>query len=69
VTKTYNARLGTRITESVDARLRQLALVRRQRISHVLDEVLDAALPKAADLLAQLASLGHDDQEAGHGGR
>jgi type IV secretion system protein VirD4 len=68
VTKTYSARLATRITPGVDARLRQLALVRRRRISHVLDEVLDAALPKAADLITEMASLG-TEQEAGDGRR
>lgn len=31
-TKTYNARLATRLTSSVDARLRQLALLRRRRM-------------------------------------
>ena len=41
-TKTYNARLATRLTSSVDTRLRQLALLRRCRISHLLDDVLDA---------------------------
>lgn len=64
MTKTYDARLGTRITASVDARLRQLALVRRRRLSHVLDDVLDAALPTAEDLTAQLARLASREQEA-----
>ena len=57
LTKIYNARLGLRITANVDARLHQLALVRRRRLSHVLDDVLDAALPPAEDLTAQLAEL------------
>ena len=69
VTKAYSARLATRITPGVDTRLRQLALVRRRRISHVLDEVLDAALPTAGDLLTEMASLGRDEQEAGDGRR
>jgi hypothetical protein len=60
LTKIYNARLGIRITASVDARLRQLALIRRRRLSHVLDDVLDAALPPAEDLTAQLARTGKD---------
>lgn len=64
MTKTYDARLGTRITASVDARLRQLALVRRRRLNHVLDDVLDAALPTAEDLTAQLARLASREQEA-----
>jgi len=63
VTKTYDARLGTRITTSVDARLRQLALVRHRRLSHVLDDKLDAALPAAEDLTAQLARLASVEPE------
>ena len=55
MTKIYTARLATRVTTSVDIRLRQLALLSRRRISHVLDDVLDAALPSAEDLSAQLA--------------
>ncbi len=57
MTKVYNARLATRITSSVDTRLRQLALVSRRRISHVLDDVLDAALPTADDLTARFTHL------------
>jgi hypothetical protein len=63
VTKTYDARLATRITASVDARLRQLALAARRPISHVLDDVLDAALPgsdELADRLRQLADPGRN---------
>jgi hypothetical protein len=56
-TKTYNARLATRLTSSVDTRLRQLALLRRRRISHLLDEVLDQALPTTQDLAGQFARL------------
>lgn len=69
MTKTYSTRLATRITPGVDARLRQLALVRRRRISHVLDEVLDAALPTAADLITEMATLGRDEQGPGDGRR
>jgi len=57
VTKSYNARLATRITTSVDTRLRQLALLHRRRISHLLDDVLDAALPTSEDLAAQFVHL------------
>jgi hypothetical protein len=67
MTKTYNARLATRITTSVDARLRQLALLSRRRISHVLDEVLDSALPTAEDLSTQLARVAGSEQEMSHG--
>jgi hypothetical protein len=65
--KQYTARLATRVTTSVDARLRQLALLRRRRISHVLDDVLDSALPSAQDLAAQVARLASDSQDSGHG--
>jgi hypothetical protein len=57
VTKTYDARLATRITASTDARLRQLALAARRPISHVLDDVLDAALPTGDELAARLRKL------------
>lgn len=56
-TKTYSARLATRLTSSVDTRLRQLALLHRRRISHLLDEVLDQALPTTQDLAGQFARL------------
>ena len=63
MTKAYTARLATRVTTSVDTRLRQLALVSRRRISHVLDDVLDAALPSAEDLSAQLTRRASSSQE------
>ena len=67
--KIYSARLGTRITANVDARLRQLALIRRRRLSHLLDDVLDDALPTAEDLTAQLGRLASTGREARHGSR
>jgi hypothetical protein len=65
--KIYNARLATRLSASVDARLRQLALIRRQRINRLLDDLLDAALPPAAALTAQLSGLGQEHDQAGDG--
>lgn len=53
--KTYTVRLATRVTASVDTRLRQFALLSRRRLSHVLDDVLDKALPSADDLSAEFA--------------
>jgi hypothetical protein len=67
--KTYNARLATRITAGVDARLRQLALLRRQRINRTLDELLDQTLPTSAELTGQLARLGDDDSRETADGR
>ena len=62
-TKTYNARLAIRLTSSVDSRLRQFALLRRRRISHLLDEVLDQALPTTQDLAGQFARLADTTRE------
>jgi hypothetical protein len=67
--KTYNARLATRITAGVDARLRQLALLHRQRINRTLDELLDQTLPTSAELTGQLARLGDDDSRETADGR
>jgi len=50
----YDKRLATRITAGVDARLRLLALLRGQCLSHVLTDLLDEALPEMAALAGQL---------------
>ncbi len=65
--KQYSVRSATRVTTSVDSRLRQLALLRRRRTSHVLDDVLDSALPSVQGLAAQVARLASDSQDSGHG--
>ena len=49
----YDVRLATRITDPVNLRLRMLALLKGQPLSHVLDSLLDQALP-AADQMAVL---------------
>lgn len=55
MTDLQTARLAADIDASVDARLRLLALVRRQRrIGRLLSDVLDKALPSAEELTAQL---------------
>ena len=51
----YDARLATCITASVDRRLRMLALVQGKRLSHLLTDLLDDALPPADELAGQLA--------------
>jgi len=63
VTKTYNARLGTRITASASVR-RQPTLDRRRRLSQVPP---DTALPAAKSLTAQLSRLAGAGSEAHHG--
>ena len=54
----YDVPLATRITSTVDRRLRMLALVRSQPLSHLLVSLLDQALPSADEL----ASLLREDQ-------
>lgn len=53
--KSYTARLVARVTPDVRDRLCLLALLSRRRVGHVLDDVLDAALPAAETLSAELA--------------
>lgn len=48
--------LSSRITRSVDLRLRMLALLRDQPLSHVLDSILDGALPPAGELASRLGN-------------
>lgn len=50
----YDVRLATRITTTVDRRLRMLALARSQPLSHVLVSLLDQALPSADELASLL---------------
>jgi len=55
MTDLQTARLAADIDAAVDARLRLLALVKRQRrIGRLLSDVLDEALPSAEELTAQL---------------
>lgn len=55
----YDVPLATRITSTVDRRLRMLALVKSQPLSHVLVSLLDQVLPSADELASRLA----EDQE------
>lgn len=52
----YDVRLATRITTTVDRRLRMLALLKGQALSHVLVTLLDQALPPADELASQLGN-------------
>lgn len=58
----YDVRLATRISPAVDRRLRMLALVQSQPLSHVLVALLDKALPPA-DELASLLGAGSGEPE------
>ena len=55
----YDVPLATRITSTVDRRLRMLALVKSQPLSHVLVSLLDQVLSSADELASRLA----EDQE------
>lgn len=55
----YDVPLSTRITSTVDRRLRMFALVRNQRLNHVLEGLLDEVLP-SADELASLLKEGQE---------
>jgi hypothetical protein len=48
--------LSSRITRPVERRLRMLALLKGQPLSHVLDGLLDEALPPAEELATQLGN-------------
>jgi len=49
-----DVRLASRVSPTVDRRLRLLALVQRQPLSHVLTQLLDQALPPHDELIDQL---------------
>lgn len=60
----YDTRLATRITSTVDRRLRMLALVKKQSLSHVLVGLLDEALPPADELATLLGDSRQDEAVA-----
>lgn len=51
----YGSRLATRVTRSVDQRLRLYALLQRKPLQHVVDQLLGSALPTADELRRQLS--------------
>lgn len=48
--------LSSKVTRPVALRLRMLALLKDQPISHVLDAILDQALPPAEELASRLGT-------------
>lgn len=64
----YDVRLATRITDPVNLRLRMLTLLKGQPLSHVLDNLLDQALPPTDQLAALLGNgrLGASEQHQAH---
>jgi hypothetical protein len=59
----YDVRLATRITAAVDRRLRMLALVKGEALSHVLTGLLDEALPPADELASRLTGVAAELEE------
>lgn len=56
-----DVRLASRVSPTVDRRLRLLVLIQRQPLSRVLTQLLDQALPPADELIDQLR---HGDEPA-----
>lgn len=55
-TAAAEVRLDARITRAIDRRLRMLAILEEQPLSHVLSRVLDRHLPPAEELAARLVA-------------
>ena len=51
----YGDKITTRLRPDVDRRLRTFALVRGARITHVINDALDEALPGMDDIAAMVA--------------
>jgi hypothetical protein len=51
-----DSKITTRLRPDVDRRLRAAALLQRARISRVLNDVLDAALPSLREISALVAT-------------
>ena len=51
-----NSKITTRLRPDVDRRLRAAALLQRARISRVLNDALDAALPSLHEISALVAA-------------
>jgi hypothetical protein len=49
-----DVRLASRVSPTVDRRLRLLVLIQRRPLSHVLTQLLDQALPPDHELIDQL---------------
>ena len=52
----YDVRLATKISATVDRRLRMFALIKGQPLNHVLVTLLDQVLPPAAELASLLSA-------------
>jgi hypothetical protein len=52
-----DSKITTRLQPDVDRRLRAAALLQRARISRVLNDALDAALPSLREISALVATM------------
>jgi hypothetical protein len=64
-----DSKITTRLRPDVDCRLRATALVQRARISRVLNDALDAALPSLCEISALVAASPASTEEAADGDR
>jgi hypothetical protein len=66
---TDTGKITTRLRPDVDRRLRATAVLRGARISHLINDALDAALPSLPQIRALLADTLAPAQEVAHGDR
>ncbi len=67
---TYTGKITTRLRPDVNRRLRATAVLRGARISHLVNDALDAALPSLPPIRAMVAeTLPAAGEEAAHGDR
>ena len=67
---TYAEKITTRLRPDVNRRLRATAVLRGARISHLINEALDAALPSLPPIRAMIIdTLPTAGEEAAHGDR
>ena len=64
------SKITTRLRADVDRRLRATAILRGARISHLINDALDAALPSLPQIRGMVAeTLPPASEEAAHGDR
>ena len=64
-----DSKITTRLRPDVDRRLRAAALLQRARISRVLNDALDAALPSLREISALVATSPATTEEHADGDR
>ena len=64
-----DSKIATRLRPDVDRRLRAAAVLQRARISRVLNDVLDAALPSLGEIGALMARTQPAGEEPTDGNR